>query len=111
MAFGERFALGSIVLGCTLMDMSPDAAMPSRVNEDKTKNATGSIEAHDPHAREAGRLIFLDFHLVVPGAMSVGTSHAICDRIEAALMMEMTDLAITIHVEAEDKAQLHRPGS
>jgi divalent metal cation (Fe/Co/Zn/Cd) transporter len=67
----------------------------------------GSIEAHDLRARQAGRLTFVDFHLVVPGAMSVTESHAICDRIEAALRAEMAELRITIHVEPEEKAKLH----
>jgi cation diffusion facilitator family transporter len=90
-----------------LMDMAPDSAVLSRINELIARNATGSIEAHDLRAREAGRLTFLDFHLVVPSAMSVSESHAICDRIEAALTAEMPHLAVTIHVEPEDKAKLH----
>jgi cation diffusion facilitator family transporter len=90
-----------------LMDMAPDSAVLSRINELIATNATGSIEAHDLRAREAGRLTFLDFHLVVPSAMSVSESHAICDRIEAALTAEMPHLAVTIHVEPEDKAKLH----
>jgi len=91
-----------------LMDMAPDAAVLGRINEIIARNATGSIEFHDLRAREAGRLIFLDFHMVVPGAMSVSASHAICDRIEAALRIEMPYLAVTIHVEPEEKAKLHR---
>ena len=90
------------------MDMAPDPAVLSRINELIASNATGSIEAHDLRAREAGRLTFLDFHLVVPGAMSVSESHAICDRIEAALTTEMPYLAVTIHVEPEEKAKLNR---
>jgi cation diffusion facilitator family transporter len=90
-----------------LMDMAPDAAELRRINELIAENGTGSIETHDLRARQAGRLTFLDFHLVVPGAMSVSESHAICDRIEAALKTDMAHLAITIHVEPEDKAKLH----
>lgn len=51
--------------------------------------------------RHAGRLTFLEFHLVVPGAMTVAEAHAICDRIESALRAEMEGLRITIHVEPE----------
>ena len=91
-----------------LMDMAPDTAVLARINEVIGKSAAGSIEAHDLRAREAGRLTFLDFHLVVPGSMSVSESHAICDRIEAALKSEMPHLVVTIHVEPENKAKLHR---
>jgi cation diffusion facilitator family transporter len=90
-----------------LMDMAPDAAVSQRINELIAANGTGMIEVHDLRARQAGRLIFLDFHLVVPGTMSVSESHAICDRVEAALKSEMPHLAITIHVEPEEKAKLH----
>jgi cation diffusion facilitator family transporter len=91
-----------------LMDMAPDATVLRRINELIAEHGAGSIEVHDLRARQAGRLTFLDFHLVVPGAMSVRASHDICDRIENALRAEMNHLAITIHVEPEDKAKLHR---
>jgi divalent metal cation (Fe/Co/Zn/Cd) transporter len=55
--------------------------------------------------RHAGRLTFLEFHLVVPGEMTVAEAHAICDRIETALKTEMGHLMITIHVEPEEKAK------
>ncbi len=90
-----------------LMDMAPDAAVIRRINDLIAEYGTGMIEVHDLRARNAGRLTFLDFHLVVPGSMTVSESHAICDRIEAALIADMRHLAITIHVEPEDKAKLH----
>ncbi len=90
-----------------LMDMAPDTAVIRRINDIIAANGTGMIEVHDLRARQAGRLTFLDFHMVVPGAMSVSESHAICDRIEAALKAEMDEVATTIHVEPEEKAKLH----
>ncbi len=89
-----------------LMDMAPDEAVLRRINEVIAESGTGSIEAHGLRARQAGRLTFLEFHLVVPGAMSVRESHGICDRIENALRTEMAHLAVTIHVEPEDEAEL-----
>jgi len=89
-----------------LMDMAPDPEVLKRINEVIARSGTGAIEMHDLRARHAGRLIFLDFHLVVPGEMSVSESHAICDRIETALKTEMEHLAITIHVEPAEKAKL-----
>ena len=91
-----------------LMDMAPDTAVLRRIDAVIAASGTGSIEVHDLRARTAGRLTFLDFHLVVPGGMTVSESHAICDRIEAALKHEMAHLAITIHVEPEEKAKLSR---
>lgn len=93
-----------------LMDMAPDEAVLRRINELIVEHGAGSIEAHDLRARQAGRQTFLDFHLVVPGSMSVRESHDICDRIESALKTDMDHLAITIHVEPEDKAKLSAAG-
>ncbi len=90
-----------------LMDAAPDPAVVARIRELVATTATGAIEAHDLRSRHAGRLAFLEFHLVVPGAMTVAELHAICDRIEAALKSEMEYLVITIHVEPEVKAKHH----
>lgn len=70
-----------------------------------SENAVGAIEAHDLRTRHAGRMTFIEFHLVVPGAMAVSVSHDICDRIERALRAEVKDASITIHVEPEEKAK------
>jgi divalent metal cation (Fe/Co/Zn/Cd) transporter len=51
-------------------------------------------------------MTFIDFHLVVPGAMSVAEAHDICDRIEARLRDKVDDAMITIHVEPEEKASI-----
>jgi cation diffusion facilitator family transporter len=88
-----------------LMDAAPSIDIVGRIREIVGVQAEGAIEAHDLRTRHAGRLTFLEFHLVVPGAMSVRDAHAICDRIETALKTEMDGLMITIHVEPEGKAK------
>lgn len=88
-----------------LMDAAPDGAIIARVRALVAEHAVGALEAHDLRMRHAGRLTFLDFHLVVPGTMTVADSHDICDRIEAALAAEMDFLKTTIHVEPEGKAK------
>jgi cation diffusion facilitator family transporter len=90
-----------------LMDAAPEPAVVNRVRNLVAESADGAIEAHDMRMRHAGRLTFVEFHLVVPGAMTVAESHAICDRIEDALRAEMQHLVITIHVEPEAKAKRH----
>jgi cation diffusion facilitator family transporter len=74
-----------------------------------SSTADGAIEAHDLRTRHAGRMTFIEFHLVVPGAMSVAESHAICDRIEVAVKEAVPDATVTIHVEPEHKAK--HPGA
>ena len=89
------------------MDAAPEPAVVRRIRDLVAQSAAGAIEAHDLRMRYAGRLTFLEFHLVVPGSMTVAESHAICDRIEEALKVEMAHLNITIHVEPEEKAKQH----
>ena len=77
----------------------------SRVREVIAVNAEGAIEAHDLRTRHAGRLVFVDFHLVVAGNMSVTQAHDICDRLERALKAEIGEAQVTIHVEPDNKAK------
>lgn len=65
--------------------------------------AGGAVEAHDLRTRHAGKATFIDFHLVVPGDMTVFDAHEICDRVEAVLKQEVQGAKITIHVEPEHK--------
>ena len=101
---GMRMISGSVG---GLMDAAPDQAVVTRIRELVAQSAVGAIEAHDLRTRHAGRTTFLEFHLVVPGGMSVAEAHAICDRIEERLKAEMDHLMITIHVEPEEKAKQH----
>jgi cation diffusion facilitator family transporter len=88
-----------------LMDEAVPSGTMDRIRAIVATEAEGAIEAHDLRSRHAGRFTFLEFHLVVPGAMTVREAHAICDRIEAALKAELRDAVITIHVEPEGKAK------
>ncbi len=88
-----------------LMDVAVEPKVLGRIRELISTNAEGAIEAHDIRTRQAGKMIFIDFHLVVPGAMSVEAAHAICDRIEAKLREAVEGAQITIHVEPENKAK------
>jgi len=88
-----------------LLDEAPPPAMTARIHELVRLHATGALEAHDLRIRQAGPASFLEFHLVVPGEMTVTAAHEICDRIEAALKAEMIGVVITIHVEPEMKAK------
>jgi divalent metal cation (Fe/Co/Zn/Cd) transporter len=48
---------------------------------------------------------FIEFHLVVPGSMTVAASHQICDRIEQALRTAVHGAEVLIHVEPEGEAK------
>ncbi len=88
-----------------LMDAAPPADVVARIRELVSLHADGALEAHDLRTRHAGRMTFVEFHLVVPGEMTVAAAHEICDRIESAFEADMEDMVITIHVEPEGEAK------
>lgn len=89
-----------------LMDIGVEPAEEMRIRDVISANACGAIEVHDLRTRIAGRVTFVEFHLVVAADMSVGEAHTICDRIEDALKAEIESLRVVIHVEPEDEAKL-----
>jgi cation diffusion facilitator family transporter len=88
-----------------LMDRAVDPADEVRIHEIIKAEAGGAIEAHDIRTRMAGRVSFVEFHLVVDGSMTVEQSHAICDRLEAVLRREVEGVQVIIHVEPAHKAK------
>jgi cation diffusion facilitator family transporter len=88
-----------------LMDEAVTSELSRYIRKVISDNAAGAIEAHDVKTRQAGRVTFIEFHLVVPGGMTVAESHAICDRIEDALTAAVSGAQVLIHVEPEDQAK------
>jgi cation diffusion facilitator family transporter len=87
-----------------------DEAVPEETLQDIraiiASHGNGAFEAHDLRTRRAGQATFLDFHLVVPGDMTVRDAHAICDRLEAALKQRLGGKSqVTIHLEPEHKSK------
>ena len=87
------------------MDEAVTAEVARHIRDVISSNAEGAIEAHDVKTRTAGRVTFIEFHLVVPGSMTVAASHVICDRIEQALQAAVHDAQVLIHVEPEEEAK------
>ena len=90
-----------------LMDEAVPASVLELVRRTVALEAEGALEAHGLRTRLAGALTYIEFHLVVPGRMTVGEAHAICDRLEAALEQQIADSQVTIHLEPESEAE-HR---
>ena len=88
-----------------LMDEAVTAEVGRQIHQVISTNAQGAIEAHDVKTRAAGRVTFIEFHLVVPGSMTVAASHQICDRLEEALSTVVHGAEVLIHVEPEEEAK------
>ena len=57
------------------------------------------IGYHALRTREAGRDRFVDFHLLLPGEVSVQEAHDLADRLEHSLDDKLSGVSATIHVE------------
>lgn len=88
-----------------LMDAAVATDMMARIRDVIAANADGALEIHDLRTRMAGRATFIEFHLVVPGAMPVAQAHDICDRLEHSLREEIEGAEVLIHVEPEGEAK------
>lgn len=102
--------VGWRLVGASLRSLLDEAAPPETqalIRRLVAEHAEGALEAHDLRTRHAGRLTFIDFHLVVPEHLTVGQAHAICDRLEQVIEQEVPESEVTIHVEPESAAK-HR---
>ena len=57
------------------------------------------VEYHDMRSRRSGSFKQIDFHLVMPRNVTVGTAHELMDRIEADIEARLPRSITTIHVE------------
>jgi cation diffusion facilitator family transporter len=104
-----------VVTGISLMRRSADGLMDVALPPEEIRRAETLIGAELPagvtfHAlrtRKAGARRFLEFHLLVPGTMTVDESHELCDRIEASLMRHLARSHVTIHVEPQETQAAH----
>jgi cation diffusion facilitator family transporter len=108
-------ALHILFTGFDLMRRSADGLMDAALPSGEVREAERAITAELPqgtswHAlrtRKAGSRRFVEFHLLVPGAMTVDESHRLCDRIESALMDKLARATVTIHVEPQETQAPH----
>ncbi len=94
-----------------LMDEAAGSEIQQRIRECIKSCGNGAIEAHDIRTRHAGRATFIEFHLVVPGTMTVHEAHRICDSIEDAIESAIEGSEVVIHVEPEHKAKVNARGA
>ncbi len=88
-----------------LMDEAANPKIEGQIRDVILANGGGALQVHDIRTRRAARALFIEFHLVVPGAMRVASAHAICDRLESAIESAIEGAEVVIHVEPEEKAK------
>ncbi|MDR1448884.1 MAG: cation diffusion facilitator family transporter [Propionibacteriaceae bacterium] len=63
---------------------------------------TESVGFHGLRTRQAGRLRFATFDMLVPGRWSVRRGHDLVEEVEAAIRQALPDLRVTVHLEPRE---------
>jgi cation diffusion facilitator family transporter len=82
-----------------LIDHSIPLSEEQRIQEIICDHASIYAGFHDLRTRRSGPEIFIEFHLVVPGSISVLQCHDLSDHLESDLKIEFPRANITIHAE------------
>lgn len=104
-------ALNILREGWKVLSESVDGLMDASVNETElaaieaavADASRDALQVHDLRARRSASVVFVEMHLVVPKAMTVGAAHDICDRIEKAVSEAVPAARATVHVEPESE--------
>ena len=64
------------------------------------------IQIHQVRTRYLGSKLWLDFHLVVDGNMTISRGHDVAEKIKQKLLKQVPDLEdAIIHIEPHDHAR------
>ncbi len=88
-----------------LMDSAASAEEQAQIQGIIHRSAEGALQIHGIKTRRAAAALFVEFHMVVDGKMTVEQSHDICDRIEEEIAGVLPGVNVTIHVEPETKLE------
>jgi cation diffusion facilitator family transporter len=109
--FDSLFALGvAVVIMKAAYDLTVrsfsdliDHSLPKednkRIEEIICEHASEYAGFHGLKTRRSGPEIFIEFHLVIPGDVTVYQSHDLADHLESDLKIEFPRANITIHIE------------
>jgi cation diffusion facilitator family transporter len=86
-----------------LIDHSIPENDEQRIKEIICEHSSDYAGFHDLRTRRSGPDIFIEFHLVVPGDVSVTQSHDLADHLESDLNVEFPRSHITTHIEPCNK--------
>lgn len=93
-----------------LIDHSIPEEDEKRIKEILCEHANIYAGFHGLKTRRSGPEIFVDFHLVMPGEISVRQSHDLTDHLESDIMTEYPRANINIHVEPCNEGSCKRCG-
>ncbi|MDZ7291478.1 MAG: cation diffusion facilitator family transporter [candidate division KSB1 bacterium] len=86
-----------------LMDYRLPAEEIAVVEEVLRKHIGKQRVYHNLRTRKSGSQRFIEFHLLVPGTMSVSAAHDLCEQIENEIRQRLHNIIVTIHTEPADE--------
>ncbi|MGE4420857.1 MAG: cation diffusion facilitator family transporter [Pseudodesulfovibrio sp.] len=100
-------AVNIVFTGVGLLKRSVGGLMDDSLPEEELKLIANAIHSyagtessfHGLRTRKSGPKRFIDFHLLVPGSMTVHDSHELCELIEELIHSKLPRAEVTIHVE------------
>jgi cation diffusion facilitator family transporter len=88
-----------------LMDHALPAEEQAAVRSAIEQRLGPNMAYHALRTRQAGRRRFVDFHLLVPGSLSVQQAHTLTGEIEDAVRDTLPEMEVSVHIEPiEDSA-------
>ncbi|MBD1553500.1 cation diffusion facilitator family transporter [Pseudomonas sp. C2L12B] len=82
-----------------------DKELPADVSEQMLAlacNIDGVLGAHDLRTRVSGNHWFVQLHLELPGELSLSAAHALCDRVETAIIGEFPKAEVLVHADPRE---------
>ena len=93
-----------------LIDHSIPEKDEQRIRQIICEHASDYAGFHDLKTRRSGPEIFIEFHLVMSGEITVIESHDFADHLENDLMLEYPRSTVTIHIEPCSEGKCNRCG-
>lgn len=88
-----------------LIDEGLSPEIISEIEATLAKEGPSFAEVRRLRSRRAGRTVFIEFALVVPGSLPVREAHQLCDRMEEAVQRTVPQASVTVHVEPAEKGE------
>jgi cation diffusion facilitator family transporter len=82
-----------------LMDHALPAEEQAAVRSAIEERLGANMDYHALRTRQAGRRRFVDFHLLVPGSLTVQQAHTLTGEIEEAVRAVLPELEVSVHIE------------
>ena len=82
-----------------------DQELPSDVSENMLKLACsvpGVLGAHDLRTRISGNIWFVQFHLELPGELTLSAAHILCDRAADAITKVYPRAEVLVHADPKE---------